>query len=293
FVNRNHFAGWMLMALPLGLGYFFALVARGMRGVKPDWHHRLLWFASPDASRVVLVGFGLAVMGVSLVLTFSRSGITCFTIALLLSGVVAIRHQARGSNRAVASTYLVLVFVVAVGWAGLDAVAARFERLGADYAQRTEIWANTLDVFRDFPVLGTGLDTLGTAMFVYQTSQPESHIVEAHNDYLQLLAEGGIALAAAALALLALFVREVRRRFRDDTPDEGTYWIRVGAVTGLVAIALQETVEFSLQMPGNAALFAALAAVAAGRMGHRKKATGYRLRATGQTGAEGRSRATG
>jgi hypothetical protein len=33
-------------------------------------------------------------------------------------------------------------------------------------------------------------------------------------------------------------------------------------VTGLVAIALQEVVEFSLQMPGNAALFTLLAAIA-------------------------------
>jgi len=49
----------------------------------------------------------------------------------------------------------------------------------------------------------------------------------------------------------------------------------VGAVTGLVAIALQETVEFSLQMPGNAALFAVLAAIAMHRSpGARREATG-------------------
>jgi len=44
-----------------------------------------------------------------------------------------------------------------------------------------------------------------------------------------------------------------------------TYWIRVGAVTGLVSIALQETVDFSLQMPGNAALFAVICGMAVHR----------------------------
>ena len=41
-----------------------------------------------------------------------------------------------------------------------------------------------------------------------------------------------------------------------------SYWIRLGAVTGLGAIALQSTVEFSLQMPGNAALCAVLCGIA-------------------------------
>ena len=50
FVNKNHFAGWMLMALPLALGDFCARVARGLRGVKPGWRHRVVWFSSPEAN---------------------------------------------------------------------------------------------------------------------------------------------------------------------------------------------------------------------------------------------------
>jgi hypothetical protein len=52
----------------------------------------------------------------------------------------------------------------------------------------------------------------------------------------------------------------VRSRFVDSSGS--SYWIRLGAVTGLIAIALQSTVEFSLQMPGNAALFAVLCGIA-------------------------------
>jgi hypothetical protein len=40
------------------------------------------------------------------------------------------------------------------------------------------------------------------------------------------------------------------------------YWVRPGATLGLVAIAIQELTDFSLQMPGNAVLFALLAAIA-------------------------------
>jgi O-antigen ligase len=85
---------------------------------------------------------------------------------------------------------------------------------------------------------------------------------EAHNDYLQLAAEGGLLVLLPAVALAAVFVREVRRRFREAGPGLTSYWLRGGAVAGLIAIALQETVEFSLQMPGNAVLCAVLCAIA-------------------------------
>jgi len=289
FVNRNHFSGWMLMALPVVLGYFIALVARGMRGVKPTLRHRVLWFSSPEASRVILVGLAAAVMAVSLVLTFSRSGILGFILALLVSTAFVLRGlrtrdagRVAGARRAVAVGYIVLLGVLAIGWAGIDAVADRFAAAeGTRLNGRLPIWEDTAAVLRDFPITGTGLNTYGTAMLFYQVWEPQTRTLEAHNDYLQLAAEGGLLVGVPALLFLAVLAWQIRRRFREDylAPPPGadreprsgqglreldsmTYWLRVGATTGLLAIGLQETVEFSLQMPGNAALFAVLAGIA-------------------------------
>ena len=98
------------------------------------------------------------------------------------------------------------------------------------------------------------------ATLFYQTSVPGFHLREAHNDYLQLAAEGGLLLGAPIVCAVAALVREIRVRFVDSSGS--SYWIRLGAVTGLGAIALQSTVEFSLQMPGNAALCAVLCGIA-------------------------------
>ena len=55
FVNRNHFAGWMLMALPVTLGLLCGGIARGMRGVKPTLRRsRCSGLSSPEASRLLL-----------------------------------------------------------------------------------------------------------------------------------------------------------------------------------------------------------------------------------------------
>ena len=51
FINRNHFAGWMLMVVPLTVGLFASLVSRSMAGVGPHWRARVLWFASTNANK--------------------------------------------------------------------------------------------------------------------------------------------------------------------------------------------------------------------------------------------------
>jgi O-antigen ligase len=114
----------------------------------------------------------------------------------------------------------------------------------------------------DYPLTGTGLNTFGTAMHQYQSFVRDQQVHEAHNDYLQLAAEGGLLLGLPIAASIVVLVYAVRRRFRAGEDDTLGYWLRAGAAVGLVAIAVQSLVEFSLQMPGNAAMFVALAAVA-------------------------------
>lgn len=69
------------------------------------------------------------------------------------------------------------------------------------------------------------------------------------------------------LALIVVTTRAVRRRFREGDRGSQLRWIRIGAVTGLLAIAIQEAGDFSLQMPANAALFCVLIAIALHRPG--------------------------
>ena len=143
--------------------------------------------------------------------------------------------------------------VSAMKWTPQNTIKSAFGRLA--------IWRDALTIFRDFPITGTGLNTFGAATLVYQTANRNMHFQEAHNEYLQLLAEGGLLLAIPIVMAIAALVRGIVRRFQS-SDDPEVYWLRVGAVGGLVAIALQSLVEFSLQMPGNAALFVVLLAIA-------------------------------
>jgi len=258
FVNRNHFAGWMVMAAPLAAGYLLGLHQR--RDSRPGgWRRMLLAASSQSGSSVVLTAFTLLVVGVSVVFSMSRSGVLCFAMAMGILAVQVMRRAARRGAAVVVAAFLGTVVAIALAWGDVDRALNRFSERDIG---RAAVWHDAVNVARAFPWTGTGLNTYGAAMLEYQRASAEVRFTEAHNEYLQIAAEGGVLVGVPVLVLLGIFVTQVRRRFREALDAPRTYWLRVGAVVGVIAIALQSVVEFSLQMPANAVLFAVLCAIA-------------------------------
>ena len=267
FVNKNHFAGWLLMALPLTLSLLCAGLQQGMRGLRPGFRYKVLWLSSPEANRLILVAAAAVLMAMALMLTMSRSGITAFAVSLMLTGWLVSRGFDGTSRRAAIAAYLALLIITTVGWVGADAIVDRFSQANwSEFNNRHGAWADAVTVISSFPYAGTGLNTYPVAARFYQQHDLGVFFGEAHNDYLQLAAEGGLLLVLPVLVCIGLFLLEVRRRGQKDTMSTA-WWLRRGALMGLVAIALQETVDFSLQMPANAVLFAVLCAIALHRPG--------------------------
>lgn len=260
FVNKNHFAGWVLMALPLAGGYLAARISRGGASAA-DWRARVLRYDSREASRTLFVGFAIAVMAIALVMTLSRSGIASLLLAVALCGWTFGRRAAAGP-RALA-TAAVAVALLAVGWVGGDVVHARFAAPEiATLDRRLGAWADACRIAGAFPLAGTGLNTYGTASLYFQKTDLARHYDAAHNDVLQIAAEGGILVSTPAAVAFIVLVTTLRRRIRETPAHLSDFWIRAGAVTGLVAIGLQELLDFSLQIPGDAVLAAVVAGVA-------------------------------
>jgi O-antigen ligase len=257
FVNRNHFAGWMLMALPFIVGSGVSGMRSGRKnaGVRAT----LVWLGSRDASWLALVAGVAAVMGVALALTLSRSGAATMVLILTVAFAdVALRGTRRSRSAAACAAVLV---VLVVGWGGTPALAARFADVSRGVQGRIAVWHDAIRVVRAFPLTGTGLNTYGAAMLFYQHADPATHYAQAHNDYLQLAAEGGLLVGVPALLVLIALGGAVAAAIERWGVDAA----RAGALFGLAGILLQESADFSLQIPANAVLFCALCAAAAGR----------------------------
>ena len=262
FVNRNHFAGWMLMALPLTLALLSGGIHRSMRGLKPGWRHKVLWFSSPEASQLILVAAAAIIMALALMLTMSRSGIAAFMLSLVIMASFVVRASDTRSRRLASTACFVLLVIIVVVWSGPEVLASRFAAGDwGEFNNRRGAWTDAWSVVRDFPLSGTGLNTYWAAALFYQRHELDYFFAQAHNDYFQIAAEGGLLLILPVIACIGIFVRNVSRTMYDQRGSMA-WWLRAGAVTSLLSIACQETVEFSLQMPGNAVLFTIICAIA-------------------------------
>jgi O-antigen ligase len=256
FVNRNHFATWLLMASAVTAGY---LVAH-LRSHRFDHHlskRLILRDLLADGSALMLFG-SLGAMVLALVTSLSRAALVG-AIAALLFGIVRARRSGTKERSMVAAGVAVAALLALAVWANREGLAERLETTRTPEVGRPVIWAETMPLVGDFWLTGTGVGTYAQAMLKYQRTRIGTLFNDAHSEYLQLLAEGGVLLTAAVLVALWYWLRVARQRLAQDTHE--LLWIRVGAAAGLCGLAVQSLFDSPLRMPANALLAAALAAL--------------------------------
>ena len=151
--------------------------------------------------------------------------------------------------------------VIAMMYANLSALLERIDAtLPSNLGGRLAVWRETWPMARDFRLTGIGVGAFERGMLVYQQSTRLIFFNHAHNEYLQVLVEGGLLLAVpAGMAILAGWWG-VRQRINADRTS--VFWIRVGAASGMAAVAAQSLWDTGLRMPASAVLFAVIAAAA-------------------------------
>jgi O-antigen ligase len=264
YLNRSDFSMWLILAIPVTVGYLLARIESAHRA-----SGHVDFAAIADGTAIWLAG-AISFMSAALLTAMSRSGLTGAAVALACF-VWLSRRRTGHSGRALLLAGVTVVLAVAVTYANVGALADRVgETIAGGIGGRRVIWGDTWAMVRDFWLTGIGAGAYQRGMLVYQQHlRGHFYFNHAHNEYLQLAAEGGVLLGIPAAVAVLAGIRQVAHRLRRD--DGAIFWIRVGAASGMLAAAVQSVWETGLRMPANAALFALLAAIALHDAGDRHK----------------------
>jgi O-antigen ligase len=276
FICRNHFPYYINVCLGLGAGVLLYARARdharartpSVSASDPWWERaRQTWsnaiselLADPWGLWVVLA---LAVMLTGVVFSLSRGGL----LSLLGGLFVCLAIQRVWLPRSSSTRYVVLVLVLGLmlgAWFGLRSVEARLASLwqGSTIQDaRLSLWSRLGPLVRDYPLWGTGLGTLLYVEPLTRTSPTQVGLLydHAHNDYLEVLVEGGVIGLLLAVAALAWVYRLGYRALRRGQGSRSA-GLALGGLSGITTVAIHSIGDFGLHVPAITVLVTVLAA---------------------------------
>ncbi len=247
YVNRNHFAGFAEILIPV------ALVPLVLGKVRRE--------------RLLLVGLFAMVPIVALILSASRGGIISFVVELLVLFALLLVRRIR-SQYMLAGGVLVLCALLVVSGIGVQQVIERFTNhhvLDVTLGKRASMRVDTWHIFLDHPYLGTGLGTLQLVFPPYETLYDAKIVNHSHNDYLEALAETGIPGGLCCVWFLAVLFIESIRGLKELGRSFGAALNLTGLV-GCSGLLVHSLVDFNLHIPANALLFFVSAHLATARL---------------------------
>jgi O-antigen ligase len=263
FLNKNHFAFLIEMALGLVVGVAF--MQRGRR------------------DRALVYAAVLLLLWAAVILSKSRGGLLTIAVQSIFAVLLFVNSRRLGKEHSsderswirwtrslgitvVATGALLLIVVGGVVWLGGDQLATGVEtassEMGPDTsemhenARRRDIWRATWLMFKAHPIAGAGLGGYWAAVPTYHLASGVLTPEQAHNDYLELLASAGI-LGVLLLGwfLVALFV-QARQSIKDGKGFQRA--VALGIIISLVGVGVHSIVDFGLHITINALVFVSL-----------------------------------
>ncbi len=267
FVNPNHLALYLEMALPAAFAWSWWAARRARDEPRAE---RRVVLAAPPAMLWLTLFAGLAFTG-------SRAGLLAAAAAVSVQGVLVAGERRR---------WWLAPLGVGTALAGIAAVAAigRREGLGrllstsvtdVSWGARLREYGAALDLWRRFPVTGTGLGTFRDAFPLVQPADLQGTWWHPHSDPLEVLVTAGLVGAALLAAGLWGLTGRLAAVLRDGGRSEDRA-AGLAALGVLVSLAVHEGLDFGLSMPGNAVTLAVLlGAAGAARVRERSAELGH------------------
>jgi len=256
--NRSHYALMLNFSISLGVGFLYQKAADLFQGRSLRIRHLM---GMPDAAQLAWIVVWIALIGLGVITSLSRTGIVAMFACV---GVMMIAAKLSEGGRFTPILVMSVVFaIVGLGlFTGINAVLERYASMmhqGYFEQDRIPIWRDSWKMIRLNPWFGQGVGSFQWTFPAYETWEPDTPAVYAHNDYLQIMAECGVAGLALVIWLLIACWRSAWRNLKSE--DSLVRGIGIATLGALAAAAIQETTDYGLYIPVVAAMLICIVAL--------------------------------
>jgi O-antigen ligase len=217
--------------------------------------------------KIAVAGIG-ALMAASIFLSGSRGGMAAFAAQMVVLSVLLVRKRDDSWKQPLMLGGFLAVVIVFLIWIGGNELTRRLISIHSEAREeinggvRLTIDRDCLRMLIKKPLLGWGLGTFPIVYPEFRSFYTNFFVNQAHNDYLQLLVETGLAGFSIAVWFLVLVFRQAAGKLKNWT-ETASGAMTVAALLGCIGILVRSFLDFNLQIPANAALFYVLCAIAA------------------------------
>ena len=279
YVNHNHYAGLMEMIFPVVLGLF--LFYRPRIGNTSLIKGIAEIFAQEKANIHILIGTSALFIIISIFVSLSRGAMISTCLSLLVFTYFLMKRKISKGNTTLV-LFVILLTALSIGWFGWDQIFERFAKLknaqGVIYEFRLDFWKDSLDIIKHFAITGAGIGTFPHIYPLHRSIISERFLTHAHNDYLELLSEGGMIGFLIMISFFLTFFYKTYKTF-STRRDAISIYLYMGSITGIVAILIHSFTDFNLHIGANGLWFSFIAGIAviAANTGIRKQSRTTRL----------------
>lgn len=269
FVNPNHFAHYIALAIPMVVYLLLHLWKRHRdRGDSADRMRRFIEKDLLSFSLVALAGLSFAA---ALLLAKSRGAL----LSLVAAGAVAIvlhrvtlesprRRRRRDPVRWVVASVAAVAFLFGASILVDRLRGEEFDRmLSADdgnvaFRGRMKGIEASMAIVRKFPIFGSGLGSFDSLSMMH--GDRGGVLGHAHNDYLEILATAGAPVFAGLLLAMFFFWRSIHRELsspeQNSSRDQRRFLI--AAIAVLLIAQIHSTFDFNFFILANPITAAAI-----------------------------------
>ncbi|MBF0383058.1 MAG: O-antigen ligase family protein [Magnetococcales bacterium] len=261
FINRNHFANFLVINLSIGIG----LIISGLNNEQQNNttnKQKIVSFLRVLLSYKTPLRILLVIIVIGIILSRSRMGNISIVASLSFGSIFAF-YSFKNKRRIIALfflSFLIIDLALVGNFVGIDRVVKRIAETNISTETRVTLAGDTMVLIKDHWLFGAGVGSFSSLFPRYRSFVSSLNFKHPENDYLEFLSETGV-IGISLLGFPVLLSLFIAIRVHVQAKDNLSRGFSFASIMGVSGMLFHASSDFILHIPANISIFMILLAI--------------------------------